>query len=441
MVKITGVTPGSMAESVGLLAGDELMTVNGHEICDVLDYRFRIYERRLKLEVMRDGRRQVFRIRKAEEDDPGLEFSSALMDEKHSCRNACIFCFIDQNPPGMRPTCYFKDDDSRLSFLQGSYITLTNLTEHEIDRIIEMHISPINVSVHTTDPELRCRMMHNRFAGKTLKYLDRFAEAGIVLHAQIVLCRGINDGEALERTLGDLARLRPSLEAITIVPAGITRYREGLTPLTLFSPEECREVIAQVTRWSDRFYAECGSHIVRCSDEFYVRGGVPLPPPDFYEDYGQIEDGVGMLTSFGEEAEAELRFTDRAPDDTPERVVSVATGYAAYETLLSLARRAEEAHGHLRVNVYRIRNDFFGETITVAGLLTGRDIAAQLAGRELGEVLYFPANALRAEGDLFLCGMTPAELSERLGVPAKPIKCDGGEFIAALTGEGQTELG
>ena len=298
-----------------------------------------------------------------------------------------------------------------------------------------MHISPINVSVHTTDPELRCRMMHNRFAGKTLKYLDRFAEAGIVLHAQIVLCRGINDGEALERTLGDLAKLRPSLEAITIVPAGITRYREGLTPLTLFSPEECREVIAQVTRWSDKFYAECGSHIVRCSDEFYVRGGVPLPPPDFYEDYGQIEDGVGMLTSFGEEADAELRFTDRAPADAPERVVSVATGYAAYETLQALARRAEEAHGHLKVNVYKIRNDFFGETITVAGLLTGRDIAAQLSGRELGETLFFPANALRAEGDLFLCGMTPAELSEKLGVPARPIKCDGGEFIAALTGD------
>lgn len=437
MVVITGVAAGSAAEAVGLKAGDELIAVNGHEICDVLDYRFRIYERRLKLEVMRGGKRNVFRIRKDEEDDPGLEFGSALMDEKHSCRNACIFCFIDQNPPGMRPTCYFKDDDSRLSFLQGSYITLTNLSEHEIERIIEMHISPINVSVHTTNPELRCRMMHNRFAGKTLAYLDRFAEAGIVLHAQIVLCRGINDGAELERTLSDLARLRPALEAITIVPAGITKYREGLPELTLFTSDECRAVIEQVTRWSDKFYAECGSYIVRCSDEFYVRGGVPLPAPDFYEGYGQIEDGVGMLTSFNEEAESELRFTDRAPADIPERVVSVATGYAAYDTISALARKAEAAHGHLRVNVYRIRNDFFGETITVSGLLTGKDIAAQLAGQELGEVLFFPANALRADGDLFLCNMTPAVLSEKLGVPAVPIGCDGGEFIAALTGEDQ----
>lgn len=435
MVVITGVSAGSAAEKAGLLAGDKLMAVNGHEICDVLDYRFRIYERRLKLEVMRGGKRVVFRIRKEEEDDPGLEFGSALMDEKHSCRNACIFCFIDQNPPGMRPTCYFKDDDSRLSFLQGSYITLTNLSEHEIDRIIEMHISPINVSVHTTNPELRCRMMHNRFAGKTLAYLDRFAAAGIVLHAQIVLCRGINDGAELERTLTDLDRLRPSLEAITIVPAGITKFREGLPPLTLFNEEECRAVIEQVTRWSDKFYAECGSHIVRCSDEFYVRGGVPLPPPEFYEDYGQIEDGVGMLTSFREEAESELRFTEPANEGTPERVVSVATGYAAYDTISALARKAEAAHGHLCVNVYRIRNDFFGETITVSGLLTGKDIAAQLAGQELGETLFFPANALRSDGDLFLCNMTPAELSEKLGVPAVPIKCDGGEFIAALTGE------
>ena len=436
MVKITFVEPDSAAERVGILAGDELTAINGHEICDVLDYRFRIYDRRLKLEIMRGGKRIVFRIRKDEEEDPGLEFGSALMDEKHSCRNACIFCFIDQNPPGMRPTCYFKDDDSRLSFLQGSYITLTNLSEHEIDRIIEMHISPINVSVHTTNPELRCRMMHNRFAGKTLSYLDRFAAAGIVLHAQIVLCRGINDGAELERTLSDLDRLRPALEAVTIVPAGITKYREGLFPLTLFSAEECRAVIEQVTRWSDKFYAECGSRIVRCSDEFYVRGGVPLPDPDFYEGYGQIEDGVGMLTSFGEEAESELKFTDPAPADLPERVVSVATGYAAYDIICEYARRAEAARGNLRVNVYRIRNDFFGETITVAGLLTGRDIAAQLAGQELGETLFFPANALRADGDLFLCGMTPAELSEKLGVPAVPIKNDGAEFIAALTGEG-----
>lgn len=334
------------------------------------------------------------------------------MDEKHSCRNACIFCFIDQNPPGMRPTCYFKDDDSRLSFLQGSYITLTNLSEHEIDRIIEMHISPINVSVHTTNPELRCRMMHNRFAGKTLSYLDRFAAAGIVLHAQIVLCRGINDGAELERTLSDLDRLRPALEAVTIVPAGITKYREGLFPLTLFSAEECRAVIEQVTRWSGKFYAECGSRIVRCSDEFYVRGGVPLPDPDFTRATVRSRTAWECSPPSARKPRASLNSPIPAPADLPERVVSVATGYAAYDIICEYARRAEAARGNLRVNVYRIRNDFFGETITVAGLLTGRDIAAQLAGQELGETLFFPANALRADGDLFLCGMTPAELSE-----------------------------
>ncbi len=436
MVRITGVVPSSAAARAGLRAGDELVTINGHEICDVLDYRFRIYDCKLKLEVMREGKRHSFRIRKEEDDDPGLEFGSALMDEKHSCRNACIFCFIDQNPPGMRPSCYFKDDDSRLSFLHGNFITMTNLSEHEIDRIIEMHISPINVSVHTTNPELRCRIMHNRFAGQTLSYLRRFADAGITLHAQIVLCRGINDGAELDRTLCDLAKLRPALEGIAIVPAGLTKYRDGLYPLSLFTPEECRAVIAQVSGYAERFLAEGGSRLVWCADEFYVRGGVPIPPPEYYEDFLQIEDGIGMLASFGEEAESGLRFTEKAPKDAPERVVSVATGYAAYDMISGFAKRAEEARGSLRVNVYRIRNDFFGETITVAGLLTGRDIAAQLEGKELGEALYFPANALRADGDLFLCGMTPAELSERLGVPAIPVKCDGAEFISVLTGEG-----
>ncbi len=435
MVRITGVVPGSAAARAGLREGDELISINGHEICDVLDYRFRIYERRLKIEVTREGRKHIFRMRKEEEDDPGLEFGSALMDEKHSCRNACIFCFIDQNPPGMRPSCYFKDDDSRLSFLHGNFITLTNLSEHEIDRIIEMHISPINVSVHTTNPELRCRMMHNRFAGQTLSYLRRFADAGITLHAQIVLCRGINDGAELDRTLSELAELRPALEGIAVVPAGLTKHREGLYPLTLFTPEECRAVIDQVNGYAERFLAEGGSRLVWCADEFYVRGGVPIPEPDFYEGFAQIEDGIGMLSSFSEEAESGLRFTEPVPEGTPERVVSVATGYAAYDVICGYARRAEQARGSLRVNVYRIRNDFFGETITVAGLLTGRDIAAQLEGKELGEALYFPANALRADGDLFLCGMSPAELSAHLGVPAIPVACDGAEFIFALTGE------
>lgn len=443
MVRITGVERGSRAEKLGIAAGDILLSINGHEIDDVLDYRFRLTERKIRLTVRRGDKLRSFRFRKEEDDiSLGLEFETPLMDDKHTCRNKCIFCFIDQNPPGMRESCYFKDDDSRLSFLHGNYITMTNLSAHEIDRIIEMHISPVNISVHTTNPELRCRMMNNRFAGQTLAYLRRFADAGIRICAQVVLCRGINDGAELDRTMRDLTAFLPALDSVSIVPAGLTKHREGLYPLSLFTPEECRDVIRQVSRFGDECLKNSGTRLFWCSDEFYVRGGVPLPDEDFYGDFSQLEDGVGMLTLFEAEVRRALEDTEPAAPGTPTRVVSVATGFAAYEMICRAARAAEARMNSrcapdapaLRVRVLKIRNDFFGESVTVAGLLTGGDIAAQAAGQELGEVLFFPRNALRADGDLFLDDMTPAELSERLGVPAEAVSCSGDDFVRSLAG-------
>jgi putative radical SAM enzyme (TIGR03279 family) len=416
--------------------GDMLVSVNGYEIRDVLDYRFRMTAPRVVLDIVHGGRRRRVTMRKPEEEtDVGLGFETPLMDGKRSCRNKCIFCFIDQNPPGMRESVYFKDDDSRLSFLHGNYITLTNLTRHEIDRIIEMHISPVNVSVHTTNPELRVRMMNNRFAGECLSYLRLFADAGIRICAQIVLCRGINDGAELDRTMSDLTAYLPALDSVSVVPAGLTRHRGGLYPLAPYTPCECAEVIRQVTAFGDRCVETYGQRIFYPADEFYVRGGVPLPDEAWYGDFSQIEDGVGMLASMAAEVAREVEDLEPAPPGTPVRRVSLVTGYAAYESILAAVRAIEKKHGALSVNVIRIRNDFFGESVTVAGLLTGGDIAAQAAGKDLGEALYFPRCALRADGDLFLDDMTPEELSEKLGVPCIPCVADRGDLAAQLLGE------
>ena len=432
MVTIASVEAGSVCDKLGLRAGDSLVAINSHEIYDILDYRFHLCEKKIKLTVIRDGKAKNFRFRKEENDlDIGLEFATALMDEKQSCKNKCIFCFIDQNPPGMRQSCYFKDDDSRLSFLHGNYVTLTNISEREVERIIEMHISPINVSVHTTDPELRCKMLSNRFAGEKLAYLRRFADAGITICAQIVLCRGINDGAHLDRTLHDLMEYLPALDSVSIVPAGLTKYRENLPKLELFSPEECRAVINQVAAYGDYCMQKYGTRVFLCSDEFYVRGGLPLPDEDFYCGFSQLEDGVGMLTSFKTDALRELEFAEASER---ERAVSVVTGHAAYDTISEVARLCEEKHGKLRVNVIRIDNSFFGETVTVAGLLTGGDMIAGCRGKELGETLFIPRNSLRADGDLFLDNLSPEDLERELGVPVKPLEGDGALFVAALCG-------
>ena len=435
MVKITAVAARSKGERAGLRAGDVLVSLNGHEITDVLDYRFYLAERRLAVRYRRDGEEFEAEIVKGEYDDIGLDFETALMDKKQSCHNKCVFCFIDQLPAGMRESLYFKDDDSRLSFLHGNYVTLTNMKEKDIDRIIEMHISPVNVSVHTTNPELRVKMMKNRFAGDVLSYLPKMADAGISLCGQIVLCKGYNDGEELLRSLRDLYNLYPAMGSVSIVPAGLTRFRDSLPKLELFTPEECREVIRQITEFGDRCLEECGSRIFFPADEFYVKGGVELPDEDFYEGYPQIENGVGMLRSFESEFGFGLEdIASRLSEIRLPRRVSVATGYAAKDYITKMSRTLEAVAPGLTVTVYPIVNRFFGETITVSGLLTGKDMREQLMGKDLGEALYIPCNTLRADGDLFLCGMTPEELSSALGVPVIPAPNEGDAWAMTLLG-------
>ena len=438
MVTVYEIVPGSPADKAGIKAGDALHTVNGHEIKDVLDYRFFIFENRLDLELARDGVFFQVRIRKERYADIGLEFETYLMDKKRSCHNRCIFCFIDQLPEGMRETLYFKDDDSRLSFLMGNYITLTNLKDEDVERIVAMHMSPINVSVHTTNPELRVKMMRNKRAGEVLSYLRRMADAGITLNCQIVLCRGVNDGEELDRTMRDLTELYPSIGSVSIVPSGLTKHREGLYPLTPFTPEECKAVVAQVERFADVCMEKYGTRLFFCGDELYLKAGLPLHGEEYYEEFLQIENGVGMMASMKAEFDCAVSDSSAPSYDNGSRVISVATGYAAYDFIASLAKKAEKEVGSsLRINVYPIRNDFFGENITVAGLLTAQDIIAQLKDKELGEKLLLPAVTLRAEGDLFLDGLSPDDVSRALSVPIEFIKNDGYELYDALRGEVQ----
>ena len=438
MVKILAVLPRSIAQKAGIRGGDMLISINQNEIRDVLDYRFYLTDTNVSVTLMRGDIPYTVHINKGEYDDIGLEFETPLMDKKHTCQNGCVFCFIDQLPPGMRESLYFKDDDDRLSFLHGNYVTLTNLKDADIDRIIKMHISPVNVSVHTTNPDLRVKMMKNKHAGEVLSYLDRMADAGIALCTQIVLCKGLNDGAELDRTMQDLIKYHPSLRSCAIVPVGLTKYREKLYPLEAFSPEECAAVIEQVNAFGEECLQKFGTRIFYCSDEFYVRAGLPLPPEEYYEDYSQIENGVGMLTSMKSEFDFELDYLDELLDGfRAPRTVSVATGMAAHEHISSLAKELMARVDGLTVNVYPIVNNFFGPSVTVAGLLTGGDVVEQLKDRELGDELLFPAVMLRADGDVFLDDMTPAELSERLGVPVCPSENDGAKLIAALLGVGE----
>ncbi len=430
MVEITGVLPHSRAERAGILVGDILLEINSHAINDVLDYRFRLAESVVVLKLHRGPELLEVKIKKGIYDDIGLEFGTPLMDKKHRCENGCIFCFIDQNPEGMRETIYFKDDDSRLAFLHGNYITLTNLHDEDIDRIIEMHISPVNVSVHTTNPELRKSMMKNKRAGEVLSYLRRLADAGIKLRGQIVLCRGINDGAELTRSMTDLAAYYPALDSVSVVPAGLTAYRDKLYPLEPFTPEECAAVIDQI----EEFNSTLEERLFFASDEFYVKCGRPLPSDEFYGEYLQIENGVGMLTSFETELDSIFRTLDDE-ERVVHREVSVATGEAAYLFMERQVKKLTDACPNLTCHVYMIKNNFFGGEVTVTGLLTGVDIAEQLADEPLGETLYLSRTTLRAEGDLFLCGMSPAELSERLGgVDIEFVESDGGEFCMKLLG-------
>ena len=431
MVKICDVAVQSLAAKKGIRAGDILLSVNGNSVRDVLDYRFYITERKLALCLSREGKELHVKMKKDEYEDIGLSFETPLMDKKHTCRNKCIFCFIDQMPKGYRDTLYFKDDDSRLSFLQGSYVTLTNMSDEDIDRIIKMRLSPLHVSVHTTNPALRVAMLKNPRAGEVLSYLPRLAEAGIALCAQIVLCRGVNDGEELLRSMRDLRALYPALDSVSIVPAGLTRFREGLYPLSPFTAEECENIIQTVEDFANECKKELGAYLFHASDEFYLVAGREAPTEERYEGYPQLENGVGMLRSFSED----FRFAlESAPRLTAPRSVTVATGEAAAPLLCALAGELMAKEPLLSVTVHAVKNEFFGPEITVAGLLTGQDYLATLKGKPLGDVLLISRTSLRAEGDLFLCGMAKDELAAALGVPVVPVENDGGAYLDALLG-------
>ena len=432
-VQISGIEPGSPAAKAKILPGETLISINGEEISDVLDYRFYMTDKKLSLVVKGvSGKARTISVRKKEYGELGLLFDSYLMDKERSCRNKCIFCFIDQMPPSMRDTLYFKDDDARLSFLYGNYITLTNLTEHDIERTIRMRISPVNVSVHTTNPELRCKMMNNRFAGDALAILRRLADGGISLNAQLVLCPSINDGPELERSLTDLLSYTPALKTVSCVPVGLTKFREGLYPLRPYAKEEAAAVLDIVNRFGDRALAETGNRLFYASDEFYLKAERELPGDEFYGDYGQLENGVGML------ALQRAQFMEALPlfeADGRKRRVSLATGVAAAPFLQKLVDEARKKWHNLEGEVFPIANDFFGHNITVAGLITGQDLIAQLKGRELGEALLLPESLLKFHEDVFLDDVTLEEVKEALQVPITMVSNDGYEFLRCLLGE------
>ena len=430
-VTITGVEPGSRAQRLGILPGDVLVSLNGHPIRDVLDYRFFETEKELRVALTRGGEPYQVELMKPQYASLGLEFESYLMDRQRSCRNKCVFCFIDQLPKGMRETLYFKDDDDRLSFLFGNYITLTNIDDREIDRILQMRISPINVSVHTMDPELRCRMMGNRFAGDALRHLYRLAEGGVKLNCQIVLCPGLNDGAALEFTLEKLFSLGEGLCSVACVPVGLTRYREGLYPLDPFDQAGARRAVEQLERWGERFRRERGSRTVYASDEFYLLAGLPLPPLEFYEDFPQIENGVGMLRNL--EDEFTWALEDQKLPDTP-RKVTIPTGEGAFDFLQEMLDGCRRKCHNLTIDLVPVKNDFFGGTVNVTGLLTGRDILQNLKGRDLGDQVLLSTYMLRAGEDVFLDDMTMEELSRALGVPCRRVGGTGEALVRALFG-------
>ena len=411
--------------------GDTVVSINGNLIRDVLDYKFYSYDRRLTI-VLRspEGKERTVKIRKNEGEDLGLNFESYLMDRPRSCANNCVFCFIDQLPKGMRKTMYFKDDDARLSFLLGNYVTLTNFSPREVQRIMDLRISPINVSVHATDPELRTKMLRNPRAGESLEIMKRFAEAGITMNCQIVCCPGLNDGEQLDRSMRDLAALWPSVHSVSIVPVGLTRFREGLYPLEKFTPEHSLETIRQVTRFGDECLEKYGSRIFWCGDEMYLRAGLELPPDEFYEEYTQLENGIGMLRLMETEFRSALDLAETA-DGIP---FSVATGAAAAPLMRKLLQMAADRFPGILGELYEIRNDFFGHDITVAGLTTGEDLIGQLKDRDLGERLLISKTMLRQDEMDFLDDITLEEASRRLGVPIYPVGEDGFELCDAFTG-------
>lgn len=430
MVEIKNVISDSPACRAGILPADILVSINNQEINDILDYMFYAAETSVNIEILRNGEKLNFNIRKDEYDDIGIESETFLMDSKQSCRNKCVFCFIDQMPPNMRETLYFKDDDARLSFLQGNYVTLTNLEQSDIDRIIKMKLN-INVSVHTTNPELRSKMMHNRFAGEKLKYIYQLAGSGIKLNCQIVCCPELNDSDELRRTLEDLGSLMPNISSIAVVPVGLTKFREGLFPLKTFTPEKAAETIDIISEFQEVFLEKFGTRTVFPSDEFFIIAGRPFPPVEYYEDFQQYENGVGMVRSLADEFEKALEIAEW---NGGKRHVSIATGYSIYETMQSLAETAEKYFPLLKCDVHRIRNDFFGETITVTGLITGQDLIAQLKGKNLGDNLIISNSMLMRDHEIFLDDMTVGDVEKALNVKIIYTSNDGYELLDAIMG-------
>jgi len=440
---INEVRPGSIAEELEIEAGDVLLTINGEEVEDIFDYRFLVQDEYLEILIRKpDGEEWELEIDKDYEEDLGLEFENALMSEYRSCCNKCIFCFIDQMPPGMRETLYFKDDDSRLSFLQGNYITLTNMKDKDIDRIIRMHLAPINISVQTTNPELRCKMLNNRFAGEKLKYLQRLYDGQIEMNGQIVCCKGVNDGAELRRSIEDLAMYLPFMRSVSVVPAGITKFRDGLYPLVCFTKEEAEEIIDVIEAYQKQYFEEFGLHFIHASDEWYILAERELPEEERYDGYIQLENGVGMLRLLMDEFEdaiAGLLQSERYSvlKESLSRTLTIATGKLAYPTILRLAKQLEVAFPGVEIHVIPIRNDFFGETITVSGLITGQDLINQLkekqnAGENLGDTLQLPSNLLRSGEQVFLDDVTVAQVEEALRIRVVIVEPGGKDFIEAV---------
>ena len=409
-----------------------MVSINGNPIDDVLDYRFYMTDRQLQIELLRQNVPYIVKVHKGEYDDLGLEFDTYLMDKQQNCKNKCIFCFVDQTPKGMRESLYFKDDDARLSFLFGNYITLTNLEDRDIQRIIRMRISPINISVHTTNPQLRVEMMKNPRAASSLRYIQMLTEGGIKVNTQLDLCPGINDGEELSRSLRDLGALGENLQSIACVPVGLTDYREGLYPLRTYTAPEAAAVIDTIDAFADEVQKERGVRVAYPSDEFFLLAGRPIPPVEYYGEFDQLDNGVGLMAQLEQEFTSACSLCDPCP---LTRKVSIATGVLAYPLLCKLAGKAQELFPGLTVEVHRIVNDYFGHNITVAGLITGTDLMAQLKGKDLGEALLIPNVMLRHEQDMFLDDVTLEEAQAALGTPIQVVENDGFSVLSAMTGQ------
>ena len=424
---------GSIAQEMEIEPGDNILAVNDHPIEDIFDYQYLINDEYIELLVRKpDGEEWLLEIDKDYDEDLGIVFENSLMDNYKSCYNKCIFCFIDQNPKGMRDTIYFKDDDSRLSFLQGNYVTLTNMKEKDIDRIINYHLAPINISVHTTNPKLRCSMLNNRFAGAILEYIRKFYEAGIPMNGQIVLCKGINDGEELWRSISDLMEFVPVMESLSVVPVGLSDYRDGLFHLEPFTKEDAEDVIDIIEHFQKKAYEKHGTHFVQASDEWYINAGREFPEAERYDGFIQLENGVGMVRLLMDEFESEW---DSIEGDDREYEVSMVTGVLVYDSIKMLADRIPEKFPNVKIHLYKIINDFFGHRITVTGLLTGGDIRKQLTGKTLGQRLVLPSNTLMADEPKFLDDVTLAELTDALQVEVCIVESSGADFIHAVIGD------